>query len=110
MFSFFSPKQTVETTIIPMQDVIPKKTVRINENKNDTILFQDLNSFLGYNYQDRHPCAGIRATRICRSGKISCIHVLPNGMLMEMRFGQTYPQHRRIFPSYSHWMGFIKTH
>jgi hypothetical protein len=114
MFSFFTskvaPKQSIEVSRITTFPTKPKKSVRINESKNDTILFQDLNAFLGFNSQERHPHTGIRATRISRSGKISTVHILPNGTLMEMRFGQTYPQHRRIFPSYSHWMNFIATH
>jgi hypothetical protein len=115
MFSFFTkkvtPKQTVDIIQISTVCIIkPKKSVHINEAKNDTILFQDLNSFLGYNSQERHPFTGVRATRISRSGKISSVNVLPNGTLMEMRFGQTYPAHRRMFPSYSHWMTFLMTH
>ncbi len=133
MFSFFSskkvaPKPTVEVvkiTTFPVT-VKPKKTVRISEDKNDTILFQDVNAFIGYNSHDRHPFTGFRVTRLSRSGKISVVHVLPNGSLMEMRFGhvlpndtlmkmkfgqtQTYSQQRRIFPSYSHWMNFLMTH
>lgn len=124
MFSFFSTKKSIPKQIIEVvgwkpqsgevvvlpKIIVPKKTVRINEAKNDTILFQDLNSFLGYHCNDRHPHTGIRSTRISRSGKISSIHVLPNGTLMEMRYGNTYPPQRRIFTSYSHWMNFLMTH
>lgn len=122
MFSFFAsksaaPKQSIEVvvrsgtiTTFSNQVTKAKKSVRINEVKNDTILFQDLNAFLGYDSQDRHPFTGVRATRISRSGKVSSVHVLPNGTLLEMRFGHTYPQQRRIFTSYSNWMNFLITH
>jgi hypothetical protein len=114
MFSFFASKkvpvkQTVEVVKITTFPK-PKKSVRISEDKNDTILFQDVNTFIGYNSHDRHPYTGVRATRIARSGKVSVVHVLPNGTLMEMRFGNTYPPQRRIFPSYSNWMNFLMTH
>lgn len=89
---------------------VQKKKVSINEAKNDCILFQDVSSFIGYNPSQRHPCTGKIITRICSSGKVSRVHVLPNGSLLEMRFGQQYPQSRRHFSCYNAWIHFLVTH
>jgi hypothetical protein len=89
---------------------VQKKKVSINEAKNDCILFQDVSSFIGYNVSQRHPCTGKVVTRICKSGKVSRVHVLPNGSLLEVRFGQQYPQSRRHFTSYNEWMHFLVSH
>jgi hypothetical protein len=79
-----------------------KKRVIIAEDKNDTILFQNLDEFLGYNPQDRHPFTGKRMTRLTNSGQISSVCVLANGTLLEMRLPR-----RRIFRSYRQWMDFV---
>ena len=83
------------------------KNVRFHET-NDVILFQDLNTFIGYDVHQRHPYAGKKMTRICQSGKISSVHILPNGSLLEIRYGQKYPSHRRQFPSFNNWINFVR--
>jgi hypothetical protein len=90
--------------------LIHKKKVRFNESKNDCILFQDVSSFIGYNVSQRHPCTGKIVSRICKSGKVSKVHVLPNGSLLEQGFGNQYPSTRRRFTSYNEWMHFIVNH
>ncbi len=88
-----------------------KKRVTIAEDKNDTIFFQNLDDFLGYHPNERHPSTGKRMTRLTYTGKITSVHILPNGRLLEMRRGNlvTIPN-RQTFSSYSEWTDFIMRH
>jgi hypothetical protein len=90
--------------------LVQKKKVRFNDTNNDSILHQDVSSFIGYNVSQRHPWTGKIASRICKSGKVTRVHVLHNGSLLEVSFGQQYPARRRHFTSFYEWSHFIVNH
>lgn len=103
--SFFQSNHITQKQI--ETPLVQKKKVRFT---NDKIIHQDVSSFIGYNVSQRHPWTGKMASRICKSGKVTRVHVLSNGSLLEVSFGHQYPPRRRHFTSFYEWSQFIVNH